>query len=84
MDKEILKIYQYCKDLKGHKDEICQMTYKTFLKLFEKDYSLFKLYGKTWYFKDTDIEIQLLYTNNVMPDDYIIFMNKEVFDFGNL
>lgn len=56
--------------------DICIMTWKTFLKLFKYDYSLFYYDGVDWKFKTTDIPIKLHFFNDIVDDDYIYFIDS--------
>lgn len=54
----------------------CIMTWKTFLKLFKYDYSLFYYDGVNWKFKLTDIPIKLHFFNDIVNDDYVCFIDS--------
>lgn len=54
----------------------CTMTWKTFLKLFKYDYSLFYYDEMNWKFKMTDIPIKLHFFNDIVNDDYIYFIDS--------
>lgn len=65
-------------------NKYCVMTWKTFLDLFKKDYSLFYFDGINWYFNTTYIKIILHYTNDIVPDEEVIFINPEEIGYGRI
>lgn len=44
-----------------------------FVKIFPKIYQLVKFINGTWYWKDTGIEIKLIYNESILPEGDIIF-----------
>ena len=55
----------------NYKISYIHITY--FVKIFPKIYQLVKFINGTWYWKDTGIEIKLIYNESILPEGDIIF-----------
>lgn len=71
-------------DILNNKQKCC-MTWKTFLDLFKEDYSLFIFDGINWRFKGTDIPIILHYSDFLIPNGNVVFINESgLLNFGKI
>lgn len=76
MQEELNKIIESIEMIKRPEEyDTCYMSFDTFLKLFKKEYSLFKcVYGK-WYISNTNIEIN--FRNDLPKDVQMLLANTK-------